>query len=141
MRGSFGGADGGADGGANGGADFATALLHICDLGNSVLRPDAQSKLHELRETKPELFKRRDLFLASHELLARFSFPLAIRHRIHQLLSPAAAAFEAPAERAQCAEALQASGERQKQKRSPSPPSVAPVVSITAGLQRRSVRL
>ena len=110
ARGGGGGEDrGGGDGGDEGvgrahggggvGGELSTVMLALCDVGNAVMRPDAISRLGTLRETHGALFSEREVFLATHSLLARYRLPLHVRQSLHALVAPAAPAFTAPSDR------------------------------------------
>jgi len=51
-------------------------------------------QVREIRETSPELFERREVFLTAHALLARYPLPLTVRRHVHSLVESAAAKFD-----------------------------------------------
>ena len=79
----------------------------MSDLTSSVRAAEASTRLKELRETCPEVFESRGLFLAAHALLARYRVPLQMRKQIHALVSKAAAAFEPPDARRETLERME----------------------------------
>lgn len=62
--------------------EASRVLSLISDLSNHIAQKDAHAELTKIKENNPQIFTDLKLYLAVHDLLARFSYELAVRQYI-----------------------------------------------------------